>query len=218
MLGGAIAAAAAVLATPALAQRQPTLRWPGGDDPRQSTPRWTERDRPRGRGRNHGPPITSEGPSTLQWPDGMSEHRLILRNAATGETFDGVIWADGRFDEEALAQLNRLMRDSHSGTVTQCDAHLFDLLACVQTRVRKPFNILSGFRTRQTNLALARRDPHVARNSFHTFGKAADFYVEGVAPRQLAQKAREAGAGGVGLYAGESFVHVDTGPARSWIY
>jgi uncharacterized protein YcbK (DUF882 family) len=216
VIGGALAAAA-VLVTPALAQRQPTLNWPG-DDPRQSAPRWTERDRPRRPGPNAGPPVTTDGPSTLQWPDGMPEHRLVLRNAASGESFDGVIWADGRFDGEALARLNALMRDTHSGSVTQCDAQLFDLLACVQARVRKPFTIVSGYRTRQTNAALARRDPHVARNSFHIAGKAADFTVEGVSPRQLAQKAREVGAGGVGLYAGESFIHVDTGPMRSWVY
>jgi len=215
LLGGAVAATG--LIKPAAAQRQPTLRWPG-DDPRPTAPRWTERERPRGRNGAGGAPITSQGPSTLQWPSGMAEHRLHLRIAATGESFDGVIWAHGRFDPEALANLNRLMRDAHSGTVTQCDAQLFDLLACVQTRVRKPFTIVSGFRSRQTNQTLARRDPHVARNSFHIYGKAADFHVEGVAPRQLAQKAREVGAGGVGLYAGESFVHVDTGPARSWMY
>jgi uncharacterized protein YcbK (DUF882 family) len=110
------------------------------------------------------------------------------------------------------------MRDTHSGTVARCDAHLFDLLACVQAHVCKPFHIVSGFPTGQTNAALARRDPHVARNSFHIRGMAADFYVEGVQPRQLAQKAREVGAGGVGIYAGATFVHLDTGPMRSWAY
>ena len=218
VIGSALAAAAVALAPPAFAERQSALRWPG-DDPRPAAPRWTERERPPARGGpGAGPPVTSSGPSTLQWPSGMSEHRLTLRNPANGESFDGVIWAEGNFDGEALARLNALMRDSHSGTVTRCDANLFDLLACVQARVRKPFNIVSGFRTRQTNLALARHDPHVARNSFHIRGMAADFSVEGVAPRQLAQRAREVGAGGVGLYAGESFVHVDTGPMRSWMY
>jgi uncharacterized protein YcbK (DUF882 family) len=148
----------------------------------------------------------------------MSEHRLSLHNPANGDSFDGVIWADGNFDGTALTRLDALMRDSQSGTVTRCDANLFDLLACVQARVRKPFTIVSGFRTRQTNMALARHDPHVARNSFHIRGMAADFSVEGVAPRMLAQRAREVGAGGVGLYTGESFVHVDTGPMRSWAY
>ena len=43
-------------------------------------------------------------------------------------------------------------------------------------------------------------------------------YVDGVPPRQLALKAREVGAGGVGIYAGATFVHLDTGPMRSWAY
>jgi uncharacterized protein YcbK (DUF882 family) len=221
LLGGALATATAALAPPATAQHMPSLI--SGQD-LQPEPLLSERlPRRLGRGRfrgraNRGLPITREGPSTLQWPDGVSQHQLALRNATTGESFDGVIWADGRFDGEALARLNVLMRDTHSGMVARCDARLFDLLACVQAQVGKPFHIVSGFRTLQTNVALARHDPHVARNSFHIRGMAADVYVEGVPPRQLAQKAREVGAGGVGIYTSATFVHLDTGPMRSWAY
>jgi uncharacterized protein YcbK (DUF882 family) len=220
LLGGALATTVAI-ASSAAAQSVPSLISPG-DEPLWRDPLWVEGLRSNGRIRRRRrvpvPPIASTGPLSLQWPSGLSQRRLMLRNPATGESFAGVIWADGRFDDAALAQLNRLMRDSHSGTVTDCDVHLFELLACVQVRVGKPFNLVSGYRTLQTNTALARRDPHVARNSFHIAGKAADFTVEGVAPRALAQKAREVGAGGVGLYVGESFIHVDTGPMRSWVY
>jgi uncharacterized protein YcbK (DUF882 family) len=165
-----------------------------------------------------GMPIAPQGPSTLQWPNGTTEHRLALHNVATGESFDGVIWANGRFNDAARARLNAVMRDTHSGIVAECDARLFDLLACLQLRVRKPFHIVSGFRSLQTNAALARHDPHVAFNSLHIRGMAADFTAEGVSPRQIAQQARAVGAGGVGLYVAENFVHVDTGPMRSWMY
>jgi uncharacterized protein YcbK (DUF882 family) len=219
LLGSALAATAMALNSSASAQRVPDLIW--GQDVRpepvlsEHLPRGVLRRRRPYRG---GPPIAREGPSTLQWPNGMTEHRLALRNVATGDNFDGVIWVNGHFDSEALDRLNALMRDTHTGVVTRCDARLFDLLACVQTRIHKPFHIVSGFRTLQTNAALARHDPHVAFNSLHIRGMAADFYVEGVQPRQLAQQARAVGAGGVGLYVAESFVHVDTGPMRSWVY
>lgn len=171
---------------------------------------------PRRAGAKRDPPIACEGPATLQWPTGLSERRLVLHNAVTGESFDGVFWARGRFDGEALAQLNELMRDTHADTVARCDEQLFDLLACVQAHVRKPFHILSGFRSRETNFALGLGDPLVARDSFHIRGMAVDLFVEGVPPREFAQKAREVGAGGVG--AGATSVHLDTGPMRSWAY
>jgi uncharacterized protein YcbK (DUF882 family) len=219
LLGGVLSAAAVALASPASAQRLPDIV--SGQDDRPE-PLLSERlpwGVPRRRGRYRGgSPIAPTGPSTLQWPTGTTDHRLALHNAATGDSFDGVIWANGRFVPAALERLNVVMRDTHSGAVAQCDARLFDLLACLQLRVRKPFAIVSGFRSLQTNAALARQDPHVAFNSLHIRGMAADLTAEGVTPRQIAQQARAIGAGGVGLYVAEHFVHVDTGPMRSWMY
>jgi uncharacterized protein YcbK (DUF882 family) len=34
----------------------------------------------------------------------------------------------------------------------------------------------------------------------------------------LARTARALGAGGVGVYRSSSFIHVDTGPVRTWAY
>jgi uncharacterized protein YcbK (DUF882 family) len=203
LLGGALATAAA-LASPAAADRvqsaQPLLAGPLW---RAAPPR-----RP--------PPPACEPPPTLQWPQGVTEHRLLLRNAATDEVFDGVIWHDCRFDRAALAQLNAVMRDTHADCETECDVRLFELLACVQAHVGAPLIVLSGFRTPKTNAVLALSDPHVAPNSFHMRGMAADICAPGVAPHELADAARAAGAGGIGT--GATFVHLDTGPVRSWTY
>ena len=148
----------------------------------------------------------------------QAARRLVLHNVNTGENFNGVVWANGRFNPAALTQLNRLMRDPRSGAMMRCDARLYDLLAKLQGRIRRPFHLVSGYRSRQTNLAMARASSNVARNSFHTRGMAADIYVDGMEPETLARYAREVGAGGVGLYDNSNFIHVDTGPARSWIY
>ncbi|MBL8836669.1 MAG: YcbK family protein [Alphaproteobacteria bacterium] len=144
--------------------------------------------------------------------------RLMLNNVNTGERFNGVVWANGRFNPASVTQLNRIMRDPRSGAMMRCDVRLYDLLARLQGRIRQPFNLVSGYRSRQTNFAMARASSNVARNSFHTRGMAADIYVEGMAPETLARHAREIGAGGVGLYEGSNFIHIDTGPARSWVY
>lgn len=144
--------------------------------------------------------------------------RLMLNNVNTGERFNGVVWSNGRFNPASVTQLNRLMRDPRSGAMMRCDVRLYDLLARLQGRIRQPFNLVSGYRSRQTNFAMARASSNVARNSFHTRGMAADISVSGMSPETLARYAREVGAGGVGLYEGEQFIHVDTGPARSWMY
>lgn len=144
--------------------------------------------------------------------------RLMLNSVNTGERFNGVVWANGRFNPASVTLLNRIMRDPRSGAMMRCDVRLYDLLARLQGRIRQPFYLVSGYRSRQTNFAMARASSNVARNSFHTRGMAADIYVQGMAPETLARHAREIGAGGVGLYEGSNFIHVDTGPARSWVY
>lgn len=208
LLGGAAATAAVALASPAAAYRaqdpQPLL----------AGPLW--RASPARIARRAPPPACDAPPPPLAWPPGVAEHRLMLRNAATDESFDGVIWRDCRFDRAALTRLNAMMRDTHTDTITDCDVRLFELLACLQAHVGAPLIVLSGFRTPETNAVLALSDPHVAPNSFHMRGMAADLCAAGVDARELAQKAREIGAGGIGV--GATFVHLDTGPIRSWVY
>jgi uncharacterized protein YcbK (DUF882 family) len=75
---------------------------------------------------------------------------------------------------------------------------------------------VSAYRTYETNQALRASDPNVAQNSFHIRGQAVDFAVDGLSAAQVAQLARQAGAGGIGTYTGSNFVHVDTGPHRAW--
>src|SRR5262249_12717723 len=82
VLGGAMAA---IASSAAAAQSVPSLISPG-DDPLQRDPLWVEGVRSNGRVRFRGrrrvpiPPIASSGPLTLQWPDGLSQRRLTLRN------------------------------------------------------------------------------------------------------------------------------------------
>jgi uncharacterized protein YcbK (DUF882 family) len=203
LLGSVAAATALTLASPAAAYRVQNPQALLGGVPARAA-------------RRAPPPACDAPPPPLAWPPGVAEHRLMLRNAATDEIFDGVIWRNCRFDREALARLNAVMRDTHADTVTDCDVRLFELLACVQAHVGAPLIVLSGFRTPETNAALALSDPHVAPNSFHMRGMAADICAAGVEARELAQKAREVGAGGVGV--GATFIHLDTGPIRSWVY
>ena len=147
-----------------------------------------------------------------------SVRRLVMVNTHTGETFDGPVTMNGRFVPLSLGKLNMIMRDSSSGHIARIDLRLYDLLARIQGVVRRPLHLVSGYRSWSTNEYLRSQSPNVAEHSFHLRGMAADFYVDGARPSGLARIARALGAGGVGMYQGSPYIHVDTGPRRSWFY
>ena len=144
--------------------------------------------------------------------------RLIMVNTHTGESFDGPVTMNGRFVPMSLGRLNTMMRDNWSGHTARIDLRLYDLLARIQGVVRRPLHLVSGYRSHSTNEYLRSQSPNVAENSFHMRGMAADFYVDGARPSGLARVARALGAGGVGMYQTSPYIHVDTGPRRSWYY
>jgi uncharacterized protein YcbK (DUF882 family) len=114
-----------------------------------------------------------------------------------------------------LAELNWLMRDVQAGEVHPIDLRVYYLLAMVQAEFgERPIFVTSGYRTTATNEWLRRQDIDAARNSFHLSGCAVDIQVPGVAPASMAGLGLLLGLGGVGVYA--NFVHLDTGPRRTW--
>lgn len=56
----------------------------------------------------------------------------------------------------------------------------------------------------------------VASHSLHMDGRAIDVRLPGVALAELRDAPLSLGAGGVGFYAREQFVHLDTGRVRRW--
>jgi uncharacterized protein YcbK (DUF882 family) len=107
------------------------------------------------------------------------------------------------------------MRDVQARQVRPIDVRVFYLLAMVQAEFGgRPILVTSGFRTRATNERLRAQGIDAARNSFHLRGRAVDIQIPGVAPASLAALGSSLGLGGVGVYT--RFVHLDTGPRRSW--
>ena len=143
---------------------------------------------------------------------------VALINLHSGESFKGVYCADGQHHPEALAQIAAVMRDHQSGSTREIHPDLIDLLAKLQSRlnVSTPIQIISGYRTVETNEMLALASRGVARNSYHIDGMAADIRVPGRGLRQVRDAAWNMRTGGVGYYARSNFVHVDVGPVRRW--
>lgn len=142
--------------------------------------------------------------------------RLTLVRPATGEALRDVpFWRDGAPYEPGLAELDWLMRDVQAERSRPIDLRVFYLLAMVQAEFGgRPILVTSGYRTRATNEQLRARGIDAARNSFHLRGRAVDIQISGVAPANMARQGSLLGLGGVGVYA--SFVHLDTGPRRTW--
>jgi uncharacterized protein YcbK (DUF882 family) len=127
---------------------------------------------------------------------------------------------DGRYDEEALKQLNHYLRDWRSQEQTVMDRHLFDILWEVYRDVdgKKPIQIISSYRSPATNAMLRRRSSGVARFSQHMLGHAMDFFIPDVPLEQIRFAGLRLQRGGVGFYptSGSPFVHLDTGSIRHW--
>ena len=146
------------------------------------------------------------------------ERRLLLYNPHTDERFDDVFWCDGSYVRDSLKHVDWLMRDFHRDAVAPIDVDLLQLLHHIGQRLetRRPFRILSGYRTAATNRLLQREGWAPAAHSEHLFGKAADICMNGVSLRHLHRAAVSLKAGGVGSYPRDHFIHVDVGPVRVW--
>ncbi|MGE5203550.1 MAG: DUF882 domain-containing protein [Acidobacteriota bacterium] len=142
--------------------------------------------------------------------------RLKLRNANTGETFDGLYRDAGGPIPAAMADLAVLLRDHHANRIGPVHVETLDFLADVmeatgQTRA----TVLSAFRTPETNAMLASVYFGVAEKSQHLLGRALDITLDArLADARTA--ARKMARGGVGWYPRSHFIHLDTGPLRNW--
>lgn len=149
---------------------------------------------------------------------GISERRLSLMNINTRETFNGIYWRNGQYVQDALRNLNVLLRDHRANKITKMDPRLFDALWDVSHGLDadEPFKVICGYRCRQTNNAKRRVSRGVARESYHTRGMAVDVALEGRSLRAVATEAKTLETGGVGVYGRSGFVHLDVGPVRTW--
>jgi uncharacterized protein YcbK (DUF882 family) len=142
--------------------------------------------------------------------------RLHLRNEHTGETFNGPYRDAAGPLPDAMADLAKVLRDHHANKVGPVDVATLDLLADIMEAVgQSKATVLSAFRTTETNARLASKGLGVAEHSQHLLGKALDVTFPSRLP-DAHRKALDLKRGGVGWYPRSFFLHIDTGPVRSW--
>ena len=146
------------------------------------------------------------------------EKSLSLYNLHTGESLRTVYWSEGLYIMDALADINRILRDFRTGDVKPNDTGLLNLLHSLRELVgsRNVLHVVSGYRSPETNALLRRNDDGVAGKSLHMEGKALDFRLPGCAVKSLYKAAVQLQGGGVGYYPGPGFIHVDIGRVRYW--
>lgn len=144
--------------------------------------------------------------------------RLKMFSTRTGESIDTIYWIEGQYISEAVAEITHFMRDWRNDKKMNIDTRTIDVMAAAHNllETRSPYMLLSGYRSPETNAMLRRRSSGVAKNSRHLRGQAADLRLSDRSVRQMARAAQACHGGGVGMYSGSNFVHMDCGPVRTW--
>ncbi|MFL2797526.1 MAG: YcbK family protein [Paracoccaceae bacterium] len=161
-------------------------------------------------------PVFAKAPGFLK---GAGDIRKIrFRNFNTGEFINSVYWIEGSYVDGALQEINYFMRDWRQNKERAYDPANIDILSATQGLLdsSEPFYLLSGYRTRKTNKMLSRMTDGVAQNSYHVKAMAADIRMRTRSTDKISKAAKSFKTGGVGRYARSGFVHIDSGPFRTW--
>ncbi|MCF6272935.1 MAG: DUF882 domain-containing protein [Rhodobacteraceae bacterium] len=144
--------------------------------------------------------------------------RVRMRNQRTSEQIDMIYWIEGHYIDESMAEINNFMRDWRQNEAIAYDRRNIDIIAATHRLMEtdEPYLMLSGYRSPSTNAMLASRSRGVASNSYHVKGMAADLRLSTRSTSQMAAAAIATNAGGVGRYGRSNFVHMDSGPVRTW--
>ena len=156
-------------------------------------------------------PLRGAGPEPLV-------RSLSFEHLHTGESLSVHYVEDGAYVPEALGEIDHVLRDHYNGAVHPIDPELLDILHAVarETGAKEPFQVISGYRSPETNERLRSSGRGVARNSMHLQGKAVDVRVADVPTTDLRDAGLALALGGVGYYGASDFVHFDSGRVRRW--
>lgn len=144
---------------------------------------------------------------------------LAFRNINTGDRFSGEFLPTKGFNAATLKKLDYLMRDKRTNQVRRMDPNLFMKFYNLQTNLgvrNVEIEVICGYRSAATNAMRHRQSRGVASNSFHVKGQAVDFRISGIPLARVRMATENLHNGGVGYYPTSNFIHMDTGPVRTW--
>jgi uncharacterized protein YcbK (DUF882 family) len=138
----------------------------------------------------------------------------------TKETLTIQYMKNGKHIPEAMEKINWMLRDWRKDEPTKMDPDLIDLVWEIHNELgsAEPINVISAYRSRDTNELLRRTVGGQASQSRHILGKAIDVTFPDVPVKKLRYSALIRERGGVGYYptSATPFVHIDTDRVRAW--
>jgi uncharacterized protein YcbK (DUF882 family) len=148
----------------------------------------------------------------------IPDRALTLYSTHTGERLVVEYCAKGRYRPDALHAVSRLLRDYRTDETHPIDPSLLDQLHALRGALgaREPYHVVCGYRSPETNARKHQEGRGVALHSLHLEGRAVDVFLPDRDLHELHAAALKLAAGGVGYYPHDGFVHLDTGPARTW--
>jgi len=157
----------------------------------------------------------SMGAASARVPDKRS---LSFEHTHTGESLSVVYFQEGTYQAPGLERINHLLRDFRTEEVHPIDRRTLDILFDLQTLADRdePFQVISGYRSPESNARMAAASHGVAKHSLHMEGRAIDIRMHGCSCADVRDLALAAAKGGVGYYRHSDFVHIDTGRFRTW--
>jgi len=156
-------------------------------------------------------------PPLACWGRTSRKYRLSFFHTHTEECLK-IVHTPGCCSRSVQKKIKMFLRDFRTGETHPIDLSLLDTLCRIKsaTRSRGTIEIISGYRSPETNAALRRKSRGVARKSLHMKGQAIDIRITDLATPKLRDTAAALRTGGVGYYAKSDFVHLDTGRFRTW--
>ena len=143
---------------------------------------------------------------------------LKFYHTHTGRSVEVTYYLNGAYNPHALEDLKVFLADWRDLQQQEIDPQLLDILWQIQQETGNDnvFEVISAYRSSETNEALRQNSTGVAKTSQHVLGKAIDVRLRGLQTSTLRDTALQLGLGGVGYYASSDFVHIDTGRPRTW--
>ncbi|MBW8189631.1 DUF882 domain-containing protein [Neiella marina] len=144
--------------------------------------------------------------------------QLAMTHIHTGESANLVYFENGQYINDVMTELSYLLRDFRTGEVLAMDPNVLDQLYLLSSQFgyRKHMQIIGGYRSPKTNEKLRQNSNGVAKKSYHMKGQAIDVGFPGLSLATARKAAISLKAGGVGYYPKSGFLHLDSGPVRSW--
>jgi uncharacterized protein YcbK (DUF882 family) len=151
------------------------------------------------------------------WAMGARKYPLTFFHTHTEECLK-IMHTPGYCSSPVQKKIKMFLRDFRTGDIHPIDPTLLDILCKIQsvTGSQGTIEIISGYRSPQTNNSLSHTTKGVAGKSLHMKGQAVDIRITDLPTLQVHNTATALRTGGVGYYAKSDFVHLDTGPFRTW--